>query len=62
MLRHSITKPMFYRLCKNMMKLYRYYDKVLSINPSYVDALNGKASGLEDLKIYDEASATTTTY
>ena len=37
-----------------MMKLYRYYDKLLATEPSNVNALNGKANALKNLKRYDE--------
>ena len=33
----------------------QYYDKVLAINPTYVEALNNKALVFYDLKKYDEA-------
>ena len=33
----------------------QYYDKVLAIDPSYVDALNNKAIVLKNLQKYDEA-------
>ena len=38
-----------------MMKQYSYYDKILAINSSFVDALTNKAYVLLDLKRYDEA-------
>ena len=38
-----------------MMRLYRYYDKALAIDPTYVNALNGKANVLQNLQRYDEA-------
>ena len=38
-----------------MMNLYRYYDKVLAIEPNDLDVLNNKAIVLKDLKHYEEA-------
>ena len=37
------------------MKLLEYYDKVLTIDPSNVNALNNKAIALKNLQKYDEA-------
>lgn len=33
----------------------QYYDKLLAIDPSYVNALNGKGNVLKDLERYNEA-------
>ena len=37
------------------MKQYRYYDKVLKINPNDIDALLNKGLALDELGRYDEA-------
>ena len=39
-----------------MMKLIQYYDKVLAIDPSNVNALNNKAIVLKNLQKYDEST------
>ena len=43
---------------KNLKKYdesLQYYDKILNIDPSNVNALNGKAIALKNLKKYDES-------
>ena len=37
------------------MKLYRYFDKALQIDPNDTDALNSKGDALINLGKYDEA-------
>ena len=50
-----MVKPLACKIYKKMMRLIEYYDKVLAINPTFVDALNNKGVILKDLKRYDES-------
>ena len=46
---------MHYQILANTMKLYRYFDKALQIDPNDTDALNNKGNALYELEKYDEA-------
>ena len=55
-----MAKPIFYKIYKNMMKLYSTMTKSLAIDPTNINALNGKAIYFTKLQKYDELYSTMT--